>query len=93
MCKQIYLYFPGCGCQLRYFLEECEYGRADPRCHHLRHATKTVRRGSRCHYHLWSLKQIDRARADPWTPWPTPAPVGLPVVTAEDRRRGLASWW
>ncbi|KAI1202736.1 hypothetical protein F5X97DRAFT_188394, partial [Nemania serpens] len=32
MCRQIYLCFHDCPCELQYRLEECQYGRSDPRC-------------------------------------------------------------
>ena len=35
MCIQICYDYPRCGCHILGHMEECEYGRADPRCYYL----------------------------------------------------------
>ncbi|RYP54799.1 hypothetical protein DL768_000527 [Monosporascus sp. mg162] len=97
MCKQIYLSFEMCGCQLRYRLDECDYGRTDPRCRHVRKAVKATHRDY-CHYHTRVKARAERARSWYWAArgrhlWPAPPPMSMPVVTEEDLRSGSASWW
>ncbi|KAI1636468.1 hypothetical protein F4809DRAFT_381160 [Biscogniauxia mediterranea] len=61
MCNQIYLRFHICPCELRYRLDECEYGRLDPRCKNVSMSTKWTHRDY-CHYHM-SVRAAARAKA------------------------------
>ncbi|KAI5918220.1 hypothetical protein F4810DRAFT_715674 [Camillea tinctor] len=61
MCNQIYLRFHICPCELRYRLDECEYGRLDPRCHTVSMSIKWTHRDY-CHYHM-SVRAASRAHA------------------------------
>ncbi|KAI0599898.1 hypothetical protein F4775DRAFT_599762 [Biscogniauxia sp. FL1348] len=61
MCNQIYLRFHICPCELRYCLDECEYGRLDPRCKNVSMSIKWTHRDY-CHYHM-SVRAAARAKA------------------------------
>ncbi|KAI1251671.1 hypothetical protein MGN70_006239 [Eutypa lata] len=86
MCTQTYLQFSGCGCQLRYRLEECKHGRTSPQCVHVKQAVKPTHR-SYCHHH----KKVQAQRQQTWERywagqgrqlWPAPRapPLGTPMV-------------
>lgn len=88
MCKQSYLSFEACGCQLRYRLHECEFGRSSPKCIHV---TKILVRAnsSRCHYHKRVWKQRVEAWEFYWASrgrrlWPAPPLFSQPIPALEE---------
>ncbi|KAI0109197.1 hypothetical protein GGR51DRAFT_558557 [Nemania sp. FL0031] len=45
MCRQTYLRFHKCPCELKYKLEECPFGISDPRCHEVKVSLNDEDRG------------------------------------------------
>lgn len=61
MCKQTYLTFSSCECQLRYHLEDCAHGPASPLCRG-RRTVLVPARNPVCYQHAFIQQQQKRAR-------------------------------
>ncbi|KAK7743327.1 hypothetical protein SLS62_010650 [Diatrype stigma] len=87
MCKQSYLNFEACGCQLRHRLLECHYGRTSPECKYVRSLLVRAR-SDRCPYHKRVQQQREEAWAFYWASrgrrlWPAPPLFSQPIPALE----------